>query len=295
MTETQQTLLQRTLEKLFGGEELNRTEHIQYVVDLLTSEQTDQYLEGLKIDLSDFKPQSDHVITKPAALILSRQHKISENPITWYVNSIAQLAQSEENALTWNIIVLKAAIYLIALPDMKPELFKENNTEHFTTVKRLFDRFRIANSVLNSNKEYRNTREYEKLWNQHLQNPKLSLEEFVQYLNELTNKDIDKKKSDDFVQNLLKVIRITFTYVLKNKAKIAKASINTKLEHHFLDEDQLIEETSEVQKGSKSKALNIEKQLDDQNIRQIHIDPTVVTPPCRILRIQPKLCPAFSG
>lgn len=278
MTETQQTLLQRTLEKLFGGEELNRTEHIQYVVDLLTSEQTDQYLEGLKIDLSDFKPQSDHVITKPAALILSRQHKISENPITWYVNSIAQLAQSEENALTWNIIVLKAAIYLIALPDMKPELFKENNTEHFTTVKRLFDRFRIANSVLNSNKEYRNTREYEKLWNQHLQNPKLSLEEFVQYLNELTNKDIDKKKSDDFVQNLLKVIRITFTYVLKNKAKIAKTSINTKLEHHFLDEDQLIEETSEVQKGSKSKALNIEKQLDDQNIRQIHIDPTVVTP-----------------
>ena len=92
MTETQQTLLQRTLEKLFGGEELNRTEHIQYVVDLLTSEQTDQYLEGLKIDLSDFKPQSDHVITKPAALILSRQHKISENPITWYVNSIAQIS-----------------------------------------------------------------------------------------------------------------------------------------------------------------------------------------------------------
>ncbi|MDN5622444.1 MAG: hypothetical protein L0G96_04855, partial [Acinetobacter sp.] len=136
----------------------------------------------------------------------------------------------------------------------------------------------VSQNIDSPTNPVRFTREYEKLWNQHLQNPKLSLEEFVQYLNELTNKDIDKKKSDDFVQNLLKVIRITFTYVLKNKAKIAKASINTKLEHHFLDEDQLIEETSEVQKGSKSKALNIEKQLDDQNIRQIHIDPTVVTP-----------------
>ena len=277
-TETQQTLLQKTLEKLFGDEQLNRIQHIEYVADLLTSQPTAQYLDGLKIDFLDFELQLKHVVIKPAALIPSRQHTINENPVTWYVNSIAQLAESEENALIWNILVLKAATYLIALPDIKPELFKENNTEHFTTVKRLFQRFRIANRVLNTNKEYQNTREYKLLWNQHLQNPNLSLEEFVQYLNELTNKDNDKEESDDFVQNLLQIIRITFTYVLKNKAKIARANSDTTLQYNFLDEEQLIEETTEIKNGQKSIALNIEKQLDDQDTRQIHIDPTVVTP-----------------
>ncbi len=68
------------------------------------------------------------------------------------MNSIAQLAESEENALIWNILVLKAAIYLIALPDIKPELFKEDHTEHFNTVKRLFQRFRTANRILSSEK-----------------------------------------------------------------------------------------------------------------------------------------------
>jgi hypothetical protein len=68
------------------------------------------------------------------------------------VNSIAQLAKSEENALTWNILVLKAAIYLIALPELKPELFKQAHTEHFNTVKRLFQRFRTANKNLDTEK-----------------------------------------------------------------------------------------------------------------------------------------------
>lgn len=30
--------------------------------------------------------------------------------------------------------------------------------------------------------------------------------------------------------------------------------------------------------GSKSKSSNIEKQLDDQDIRQIHVDPLTITP-----------------
>ncbi len=51
------------------------------------------------------------------------------------------------------------------------------------------------------------------------------------------------------------VIRITFNYVLENKAKIAKESIETQLQHEFLDEDQLIVESSEIKKGQKSKAL----------------------------------------
>ncbi|HEB4102581.1 hypothetical protein RFH39_13540 [Acinetobacter baumannii] len=265
--------LKQTLEKLFGDEQLQRTEHIQYVADLLTSHPTDQCLEGLNLDLLDFDLETNSVVARPAALVSSRKHTVSATPVTWYVNSIAQLAESEENALIWNILVLKAAIYLIALPDIKPELFKEDYTEHFNTVKRLFQRFRVANRVLNPDKEYQNTREYMILWEKHLKDPTLSLTEFVQYLS-----NFNTDPSNDFEKNLLNNLRITFTYILNNKAKIAKASIETQLQHDFLDEDQLIVESSEIKKGQKSKALNIEKQLDDQDTRQILVDPTIVTP-----------------
>lgn len=265
--------LKQTLEKLFGDEQLQRTEHIQYVADLLTSHPTDQCLEGLNLDLLDFDLETNSVVARPAALVSSRKHTVSATPVTWYVNSIAQLAESEENALIWNILVLKAAIYLIALPDIKPELFKEDYTEHFNTVKRLFQRFRVANRVLNPDKEYQNTREYMILWEKHLKDPTLSLTEFVQYLS-----NFNTDPSNDFEKNLLNNLRITFTYILNNKAKIAKASIETQLQHEFLDEDQLIVESSEIKKGQKSKALNIEEQLDDQDTRQILVDPTIVTP-----------------
>ncbi|ENV35631.1 hypothetical protein [Acinetobacter gerneri] len=265
--------LKQTLEKLFGDEQLQRTEHIQYVADLLISHPTDQCLEGLSLDLLDFDLETNSVVARPAALVSSRKHTVSTTPITWYVNSIAQLAESEENALIWNILVLKAAIYLIALPDIKPELFKEDYTEHFNTVKRLFQRFRVANRVLNPYKEYQNTREYMILWEKHLKDPTLSLTEFVQYLS-----NFNTDPSNDFEKNLLNNLRITFTYILNNKAKIAKASIETQLQHDFLDEDQLIVESSEIKKGQKSKALNIEEQLDDQDTRQILVDPAIVTP-----------------
>ena len=270
--------LKQTLEKLFGDEQLQRTKHIQYVADLLISYPTDQCLEGLNLDLLDFDLETSSVVARPAALVSSRKHTVSATPVTWYVNSIAQLAESEENALIWNILVLKAAVYLIALPDIKPELFKEDHTEHFNTVKRLFQRFRTANRVLSSEKEYQNTPEYMLLWKKYLKDSSLSLVEFIRYLNEVIDEERYKESSNDFMQNLLKVIRITFNYVLENKAKIAKASIETTLQHEFLDEDQLIVESSEIKKGQKSKALNIEKQLDDQDTRQILVDPTIVTP-----------------
>lgn len=163
--------LKQTLEKLFGDEQLQRTEHIQYVADLLTSHPTDQYLKELNLDLLDFDLQTNSVVARPAALVSSRKHTVSATPITWYVNSIAQLVKSQENALIWNILVLKAAIYLIALPDIKPELFKEDHTEHFNTVKRLFQRFRTANRILSSEKEYQNTPEYRLLWEKYLKDP----------------------------------------------------------------------------------------------------------------------------
>ena len=270
--------LKQTLEKLFGDEQLQRTKHIQYVADLLISYPTDQCLEGLNLDLLDFDLETSSVVARPAALVSSRKHTVRATPVTWYVNSIAQLAKSEENALIWNILVLKAAVYLIALPDIQPELFKDDHTEHFNTVKRLFQRFRTANRVLSSEKEYQNTPEYRLLWEKYLKDPSLSLVEFIRYLNKVIDEERDKESSNDFMQNLLNVIRITFNYVLENKAKIAKASIETTLQHEFLDEDQLIVESSEIKKGQKSKALNIEQQLDDQDTRQILVDPTIVTP-----------------
>lgn len=273
-TDSMKVSLKKILEKLFGDEQFNRTQHIQYIADLLASLPANQYLDGLNLDLLDFDIETHSTFSQPAVLAFSRKQKVSEIPVTSYVNSIAQLGTIQTNVLLWNVLVLKAAIYLIALPEIKPDLFQQNYTEHFNTVKRLFQRFRTANRVLNTDKEYRNATDYTHFWNKHLQNPTRSLEEFVEYLNDSS----DKEQSNDFEQNLLNDIRITFTYVLKNKAKIARISIETKLQYQYLDEDQLIEETSEILKGSKSKALNIEKQLDDQNARQIHIDPAVVTP-----------------
>lgn len=265
--------LKQTLEKLFGNEQFNRAEHIQYIADLLTLHPTDQYLKELNLDLLDFDLQTNSVVARPVALVSSRKHTVSATPVTWYVNSIAQLAKSEENALTWNILVLKAAIYLIALPELKPDLFKQAHAEHFNTVKRLFQRFRTANKNLDTEKKYHNTEEYKRLWNVYLKDLTLSLEQFIQHLITL-----DTDELPEFDRNLLNDIRITFNYVLKNKAKIARASIDTQLQHQFLDEEQFIEESIEIKKGAKSKALNIETLIDEPINRQIVVNPTDVTP-----------------
>lgn len=265
--------LKQTLEKLFGNEQFNRAEHIQYIADLLTLHPTDQYLKELNLDLLDFDLQTNSVVARPAALVSSRKHTVSATPVTWYVNSIAQLVKSEKNALTWNILVLKATIYLIALPELKPELFKQAHTEHFNTVKRLFQRFRTANKNLDTEKKYQNTEEYQRLWSTYLQDPTQSLEQFIQHLITL-----DTDELPEFDRNLLNDIRITFNYILKNKAKIARASIDTQLQHQFFDEEQFIEESIEIKKGAKSRALNIETLIDEPINRQIVINPTDVTP-----------------
>lgn len=144
-TNTHKASLKQVLEKLFGDEQLKRNEHIQYIVDLLAFYSTDKYLNGLSLDLLNFDISPNPNIVKPSSLIASRKKSVSDTPITFYINSIAQLPESEENAVIWNILIIKAAIYLIALPEIKPELFKEDHSEHFNTVKRLFQRFRAAN------------------------------------------------------------------------------------------------------------------------------------------------------
>jgi hypothetical protein len=106
-----------------------------------------------------------------------------------------------------------------------------------------------------------------------LQDPTQSLEQFIQHLITL-----DTDELPEFDRNLLNDIRITFNYILKNKAKIARASIDTQLQHQFLDEEQFIEESIEIKKGAKSKALNIETLIDEPINRQIVVNPTDVTP-----------------
>ena len=265
--------LQKTLEKLFGDEQFERTQHINFVVKLLSSQQTDNFLVGLNLDYFDIDVDFDSQLPTPPVIAFTKKVKISDLPITSYINSIAQFSELQTHAKNWNILVLKAAIYLIALPELKPELFKQAHTEHFNTIKRLFQRFRNANKNLDTEKKYQNTEEYQRLWSTYLQDPTLSLEQFIQHLITL-----DKDELPEFDRNLLNDIRVTFNYVLKNKAKIARASIGTQLQHQFLDEEQFIEESVEIKKSAKSKALNIETLIDEPVSRQIVVNPTHVTP-----------------
>ena len=265
--------IKRTIEKLFGDEQFERAQHINFVIELLSSQQTDNCLDGLNLDCFDIDVEFQSNLPKPSVISFNKKVKISDLPITSYINSISQLSESQTHAKNWNILVLKAAIYLIALPELKPELFKQAHTEHFNTVKRLFQRFRTANKNLDTEKKYQNTQEYQRLWSTYLQDPTQSLEQFIQHLITL-----DTDELPEFDRNLLNDIRITFNYILKNKAKIARASIDTQLQHQFLDEEQFIEESIEIKKGAKSKALNIETLIDEPINRQIVVNPTDVTP-----------------
>ncbi|WP_163121980.1 hypothetical protein [Acinetobacter portensis] len=265
--------LKKTIEKLFADEQFERAQHINFVIKLLSSQQAENFLDGLNLDYFNVDVEFDSQLPIPAVIAFTKKVKISDLPITSYINSISQLSESQTHAQHWNILVLKAAIYLIALPELKPELFKQAHTEHFNTVKRLFQRFRNANKNLDTEKKYHNTEEYRRLWNVYLKDPTLSLEQFIQHLITL-----DTDELPEFDRNLLNDIRITFNYVLKNKAKIARASIDTQLQHQFLDEEQFIEESIEIKKGAKSKALNIETLIDEPINRQIVVNPTHVTP-----------------
>ncbi|MCO8093384.1 hypothetical protein [Acinetobacter lwoffii] len=265
--------IKKTIEKLFGDEQFERAQHINFVIELLSSQQTDNCLDGLNLDCFDIDVDFDSQLPTPPVIAFTKKVKISDLPITSYINSIAQFSELQTHAKNWNILVLKAAIYLIALPELKPELFKQAHTEHFNTIKRLFQRFRNANKNLDTEKKYQNTEEYQRLWNTYLQDPTLSLEQFIQHLITL-----DKDELPEFDRNLLNDIRVTFNYVLKNKAKIARASIGTQLQHQFLDEEQFIEESVEIKKSAKSKALNIETLIDEPVSRQIVVNLTHVTP-----------------
>ena len=45
--------IKRTIEKLFGDEQFERAQHINFVIELLSSQQTDNCLDGLNLDCFD--------------------------------------------------------------------------------------------------------------------------------------------------------------------------------------------------------------------------------------------------
>ena len=51
--------LQKTLEKLFGDEQFERTQHINFVLKLLSSQQTDKFRVGLNLDYFDIDIKFD--------------------------------------------------------------------------------------------------------------------------------------------------------------------------------------------------------------------------------------------
>ena len=263
----------KIVEKLLGEEEFYRTEYMSFLLNLLMTSSMDHLLSGLSLDDLDF---SDVIHTQktPPPISPSRKNKVSDLPITWYLNTITLLDSKHKNAQLWNILAIKVAIYLIALPEIRPELFQKDHTEHINTVKRLLGRFRLANQVLTASRKHKYANDYLLLWNQLLPSPTTSLEALVTHLNQLIKDD----SLDNFKKQLINDIRIPFAYAFQKRAKIAKASRETQLQSQFIDEDQLIQEFKEIPIGTKSKTLVYEKQLDDHEERLFGVDPATITP-----------------
>lgn len=138
-------LLSDLLKKLFNAEDLCLHAHINFIADLLVYHDCSDYLKGLVLSEIEFDISTSSPPRIPATLQASRKSKIGDSPITYYINSIASIYHAHTELLTWNVLVLKAALYLLALPQIKPDLFEKQHTEHLNTIKRLFQRFRVAN------------------------------------------------------------------------------------------------------------------------------------------------------
>lgn len=117
--------LRRILEKIFSSESIYSAGYIQYIADLIVSHPTDQYLQEINLAFLDFDIQTRSDVVSAPALSISSKDKIQDFPISHYLDSVAKLNRMHHNALIWNILVLKIAIYLIALPDIKPQFFKK--------------------------------------------------------------------------------------------------------------------------------------------------------------------------
>jgi len=76
--------LQKTLEKLFGDEQFERTQHINFVLKLLSSQQTDNFLVGINLDYFDIDIKFDSQLPAPPVIPFTKKVKISDLSITSY-------------------------------------------------------------------------------------------------------------------------------------------------------------------------------------------------------------------
>jgi hypothetical protein len=71
----------KTLEKLFGDEQFERTQHINFVLKLLSSQQTDNFLVGLNLDYFDIDIKFDSQLPTPPVIPFTKKVKISDLPL----------------------------------------------------------------------------------------------------------------------------------------------------------------------------------------------------------------------
>lgn len=280
-------LITHILEKIMGSEQLNRKQHVDYLYYLLNSA-SNEHLSGLSLDQLTFDTHFDGIQPALDCLSPSRDQKISQYPITWYIQSILRLDPEKDElnrlALDWNIIVLKAAIYLAALPELKKLSSrredhagqKETATEyknHMTTIRRLFEKFRYANNALTGSKNYKKNEEYNNLWKNHLSSPNVSLEDLVSYLKLAEQKD----DLTHFEIKLLTDLRVIFSYVLHDKIRAGNYIGKQQVETYYIDEHQQIKEIKQLPAG-KSHAAQLEKLSDRNQDRQIQTNLQHVSP-----------------
>ncbi len=65
--------IKRTIEKLFGDEQFERAQHINFVIELLSSQQTDNCLDGLNLDCFDIDVEFQSNLPKPSVIPFSKR------------------------------------------------------------------------------------------------------------------------------------------------------------------------------------------------------------------------------
>ena len=68
--------LQKTIEKLFGDEQFERAQHINFVIKLLSLQQADNFLDGLNLDCFDIDVEFQSNLPKPSVISLYKKVKI---------------------------------------------------------------------------------------------------------------------------------------------------------------------------------------------------------------------------
>jgi hypothetical protein len=64
--------LKKTIEKLFTDEQFERAQHINFVIKLLSSQQADNFLDGLNLDYFNVDVEFQSNLPKPSVISFSK-------------------------------------------------------------------------------------------------------------------------------------------------------------------------------------------------------------------------------